>query len=61
MDANAQPLRADGTAIENLYAVGGTAVGVSGADGNKGYCSANGLLAALGLGRIAGRHAGRTL
>ncbi len=61
VDANAQPLRADGTAIENLYAVGGTAVGVSGADGNKGYCSANGLLAALGLGRIAGRHAGRSL
>ncbi|MBT3369946.1 MAG: FAD-dependent oxidoreductase [Rhodospirillaceae bacterium] len=61
VNANAQPLRDDGTAIENLYAVGGTAVGVSGADGNKGYCSANGLLAALGLGRIAGRHAGRTL
>ncbi|MDP7228103.1 MAG: FAD-dependent oxidoreductase [Alphaproteobacteria bacterium] len=61
VDANAQPLRNDGSAIENLYAVGGAAVGVSGADGNKGYCSANGLLAALGLGRIAGRHAGRML
>ena len=61
VDVNAQPLRNDGTVIENLYAVGGTAVGVSGSDGNRGYCSANGLLAALGLGRIAGRHAGRNL
>ena len=61
VDVNAQPLRNDGTPLENLYAVGGTAVGVSGSDGNRGYCSANGLLAALGLGRIAGRHAGRNL
>jgi fumarate reductase flavoprotein subunit len=61
VDTNAQPLHNDGTAIENLYAVGGAAVGVSGSDGNRGYCSANGLLAALGLGRIAGRHAGRSL
>jgi fumarate reductase flavoprotein subunit len=61
VDANAQPLHGDGTPIENLYAVGGTAVGVSGSEGSKGYCSANGLLAALGLGRIAGRHAGRNI
>ncbi len=61
VDANAQPLREDGTAIGGLYAVGGVAVGVSGADGGRGYCSANGLLAALGLGRVAGRHAALTL
>jgi fumarate reductase flavoprotein subunit len=61
VDTNAQPVRADGTAIANLYAVGGSAVGVSGAEGGKGYVSANGLLAALGLGRVAGRHAARSL
>lgn len=61
VDENAQPIRQDGTAIDNLYAVGGTAVGISGSDGGKGYCSANGLLAALGLGRVAGRHAGAQL
>ncbi len=61
IDAHAQPLRADGTPIANLYAVGGTAVGVSGSDGGKGYVSANGLLCALGLGRVAGRHAARSL
>jgi NADPH-dependent 2,4-dienoyl-CoA reductase/sulfur reductase-like enzyme len=43
------------------YAAGGTAVGVSGSDGGRGYCSANGLLAALGLGRIAGRDAAEAL
>ena len=61
VDGNAQPVLGDGSAIGNLYAVGGVAVGVSGADNGKGYCSANGLLAALGLGRVAGRHAARTL
>jgi fumarate reductase flavoprotein subunit len=61
VDTNAQPVRQDGAPIGNLYAVGGVAVGVSGADGGRGYCSANGLLAALGLGRVAGRHAARHL
>jgi fumarate reductase flavoprotein subunit len=59
VDINAQPVRQDGAPIPNLYACGGTAVGVSGADGSRGYVSANGLLAALGLGRVAGRHAAR--
>lgn len=61
VDVNAQPVRQDGEPIGNLYAVGGVAVGVSGADGGRGYCSANGLLAALGLGRVAGRHAAAAL
>ena len=61
VDSNAQPLREQGEPIPNLYAVGGSAVGVSGADGGRGYVSANGLLAPLGLGRVAGRHAARTL
>jgi fumarate reductase flavoprotein subunit len=61
VNENAQPICTDGSVIRNLYAVGGVAVGVSGADNGKGYCSANGLLAALGLGRVAGRHAGKTL
>lgn len=61
VDAQARVLRADGMPIANLYAAGGTAVGVSGSDGGRGYCSANGLLAALGLGRIAGRDAANSL
>lgn len=61
VDALARVLKPGGAPIPNLYAAGGTAVGVSGRDGGRGYCSASGLLAALGLGRIAGRHAGRTL
>lgn len=61
IDADTRVLRPDGSVIENLYAVGGSAVGISGAHGGLGYCSANGLLAALGLGRIAGRHAATSL
>lgn len=61
IDAEARVRCPDDSLIENLYAVGGTAVGVSGAHGGLGYCSANGLLAALGLGRIAGRHAGMSI
>jgi fumarate reductase flavoprotein subunit len=58
INTNAQPLRADGSPIDNLYAGGGVAVGVSGADGGRGYSSGNGLLTALGWGKIAGEHAG---
>ena len=45
-----------GEVIPNLYAGGGAAAGIS---GNKdyGYMSGNGLLSALGLGKIAGEHA----
>jgi len=54
----AQVLRADGSVIPNLYAGGGTAAGFSGKAGPSGYLSANGLLAALVLGKIAGEEAG---
>lgn len=58
VDSCGRVLRADGARIPNLYAGGGTAVGVSGPDA-AGYLSGNGLLAALGLGKLAGDHAGR--
>jgi fumarate reductase flavoprotein subunit len=56
VDVNARVLRADGSAIPNLYAGGGTAAGISG-DGPEGYLSGNGLLTALGFGLIAAEHA----
>ncbi|GAY09797.1 FAD-dependent oxidoreductase [Pseudonocardia sp. N23] len=43
--------------IPGVYATGGVAAGVSGRTGGAGYSSGNGLLTALGLGMIAGRHA----
>jgi fumarate reductase flavoprotein subunit len=57
VDRDARVLRQDGTAIAGLYAGGGAAAGISGYAGGAGYCSGNGLLAALGLGLIAGRAA----
>lgn len=56
VDASARVRRADGTALPNLYAAGGTACGVSGPS-VWGYLSGNGLLSAVTLGRIAGRAA----
>lgn len=53
-------IRKDGSSIPNLYAGGGTAVGFSGKAGPKGYLSANGLLAALVLGKIAGEEASKS-
>lgn len=47
----------DGRPVRGLYAAGGVAAGVSGRDGAAGYSSGNGLLTAIGLGRITGRHA----
>ncbi|MFP4327240.1 MAG: FAD-dependent oxidoreductase [Paracoccaceae bacterium] len=44
----------DGSLMPNLFAAGGAAVGVSGS-GDSGYLSGNGLLAAVVMGRIAGR------
>ena len=61
INTNAQPLRADGSPVENLYAGGGVAVGISGPDGGRGYSSGNGLLTALGWGKIAGEHAGASV
>jgi len=53
----AQVIRVDGSPIPGLYAGGGTACGFSGKTGPKGYLSANGLMAALVLGKIAGESA----
>lgn len=56
IDGAARVLRPDGTALPNLFAAGGAACGVSGAH-VWGYLSGNGLLAAIGLGRLAGADA----
>ena len=59
VDLDGRVLGADGDPIGGLFAVGGVAVGVSGRHGGRGYSSGNGLLAAVGLGRLAGTAAGR--
>lgn len=56
VDDAARVLRADGSAMPNLFAAGGAACGVSGARAS-GYLSGNGLLTAVALGRIAGKAA----
>jgi fumarate reductase flavoprotein subunit len=53
VDTDARVLRADGSALPNLFAGGGAARGVSGR-GASGYIAGNGLLTATGLGRLAG-------
>jgi fumarate reductase flavoprotein subunit len=60
VNPDGQVIRADGSVIPNLYAGGGTAVGVSG-KGLEGYLPGNGLLASLGLGMIAAEHAAASL
>ncbi len=60
IDQCARVLKSDGTIIPNLYAGGGVAVGVSGRGAN-GYLAGNGLLAALGWGKVAGQDAGRSI
>jgi fumarate reductase flavoprotein subunit len=56
VDARARVLRTDGSVLPGLYAGGGTAAGLSG-DRPEGYLAGTGLLAAFGLGWIAGRDA----
>ncbi|MGJ4930165.1 FAD-dependent oxidoreductase [Bradyrhizobium sp. HKCCYLS2038] len=53
IDDRARVMRTDGSVIDNLFAAGGAACGVSGADAS-GYLSGNGLLTAVALGRVAG-------
>lgn len=60
INEHAQVIHKDGHVIKNLYACGGTAVGVSGKHA-YGYMSGNGLLAALGFGKIAGDHAAQAI
>ncbi|HUS54006.1 MAG TPA: FAD-dependent oxidoreductase [Thermohalobaculum sp.] len=57
IDNYARVQRAGGGVIPNLFAGGGAAAGISGRSGAGGYASGNGLLTALGLGRIAGLRA----
>lgn len=59
VDDDGRVLRPGGLAIAGLYAGGGAAAGISGNRGSTGYMSGNGLLAALGLGYLAGRAAVR--
>ena len=54
VDNDGRVLRPDGAPIANLFAGGGAAVGLSGRTGAGGYASGNGLLSAVGLGRLAG-------
>lgn len=60
VDEHARVRRTDGSVVENLYAGGGAACGISG-HGAGGYLSGNGLTAALGYGRLAGIHAREAL
>lgn len=54
VDDDGRVLRSGGDVVPGLFAVGGVAAGVSGKAGGRGYSSGNGLLAAIGLGRLAG-------
>jgi len=58
IDTRARVLRSNGRPLENLFATGGAAVGVSGSQAS-GYLSGNGLLIATVLGRIAGTSAAK--
>ncbi|SDK57731.1 FAD-dependent oxidoreductase [Natronorubrum texcoconense] len=60
VDEHGRVRKTDGDVVDNLYAGGGSAVGISG-HGSGGYLSGNGLTTALGLGRLAGLHAASTL
>lgn len=57
VDVDGRVLRGDGSAVPGLFAAGGVATGISGQRGGRGYSSGNGLLAALGLGRLAAKAA----
>jgi fumarate reductase flavoprotein subunit len=58
IDTRTRVLQANGRPFPNLFAAGGAAVGVSGAQAS-GYLSGNGLLTATVFGRIAGASASR--
>jgi fumarate reductase flavoprotein subunit len=57
VDRHARVRLQSGGVVPNLFAGGGAAAGISGRSGAGGYASGNGLLTALGLGRIAGLRA----
>ena len=53
VDIDGRVMRPNGRPIANLFAGGGAAAGLSGRNGAGGYASGNGLLSAIGLGRLA--------
>jgi succinate dehydrogenase/fumarate reductase flavoprotein subunit len=61
VDTDARVLRANGQPVANLFAGGGAAAGLSGRKGAGGYASGNGLLSAVGLGRLAGLAAAKEI
>jgi fumarate reductase flavoprotein subunit len=61
VDIDGRVLRPGGKPIANLFAGGGAAVGLSGRTGAGGYASGNGLLSAVGPGRLAGLAATREI
>jgi fumarate reductase flavoprotein subunit len=61
VDEDGRVLRGDRRPIANLFAGGGAAAGLSGRTGARGYASGNGLLSAIGLGRLAGIAAAREI
>jgi fumarate reductase flavoprotein subunit len=61
VDIDGRVLRPNGKPIANLFAGGGAAAGLSGKTGAGGYASGNGLLSAVGLGRLAGLAAAREI
>ncbi|MES2535380.1 MAG: FAD-dependent oxidoreductase [Pseudomonadota bacterium] len=61
IDPVGRVLKADGTAIPNLFAGGGAAGGISGRAGAGGYASGNGLLTAIGLGYLSGKAAAKEI
>lgn len=54
VDRDGRVLIDDDAPVPGLFAVGGVAAGISGQSGGRGYSSGNGLLTAIGLGRLAG-------
>ncbi|NDB69848.1 MAG: FAD-binding protein, partial [Methylocystaceae bacterium] len=61
VDKDARVLTHAGHPVPNLFAGGGAASGISGRKGALGYASGNGLLTAIGLGRLAGLAAAKEL
>jgi predicted oxidoreductase len=61
VDDDGRVLRGNRRPIANLFAGGGAAAGLSGRTGAGGYASGNGLLSAIGLGRLAGIAAAREI
>lgn len=59
VDEDGRVLTNDGSTVPGLFAIGGVAAGISGQQGGRGYSSGNGLLSAVGLGRLAGIAAGQ--